>query len=145
MTDLEKPEFPEMLAKELLELPQADCPLRHHFGPGTYVRELEIPPGVFAVGRKHKFGCVNIMLTGKMRLLVNGEIRDLAAPQIIHTPAGSQKVAYVFETVRWVTVHQNGADETDIERIEEALFEPSASYLEKQQEFLKAIEAEVAQ
>ena len=136
------PEYPETLAKELLEHPQAECPLRHYFGPQTYVRELEIPPGTFAIGRKHKYACVNIMLTGKMRLLVGGEIRDLEAPQIIVTEAGSQKVAFIVETVRWVTCHQNPTDETDIERVEEALFEPSPALLAKEAEHRLALEIE---
>jgi hypothetical protein len=136
--------YPEALAKELLEHPQAECPLRHYFGPQTYVRELEIPTGTFAIGRKHKYPCVNIMLTGKMRLLVGGEIRDLEAPQIIVTEAGSQKIAYVLETVRWVTCHQNPTDETDIERVEEALFEPSAALIEKEAEHRLALEVETA-
>lgn len=138
------PEFPEALAKELLEHPTIDCPVRHFFGPQTYVRELEIPPGAIIVGHKHKYACVNIMLTGKMRLMVGGEVKDLEAPQIIVTEAGSQKVAFILETVRWVTCHQNPTDETDIQRVEEALFEPSPALLEKEQERRLAVEIENA-
>jgi hypothetical protein len=136
-------EFPEALAKELLELPNIECPVNHFFGPQTYVREMEIPPGAVIVGHKHKYACVNIMLTGKMRLMVDGQIRDLEAPQILVSPAGSQKVAYIYETVRWVTCHQNPTDETDIQRVEESLFEPSAALLAKEEERRLAVEVEV--
>ena len=138
------PEFPEALARELLEHPTVECEVNHFFGHQTYVRELEIPPGTVIVGHKHKYKCVNIMLTGKMRLMVGGEVKDLEAPQILVSEAGSQKVALILETVRWVTCHQNPTDEVDITRVEEALFEPSPALLEKEQERRLAVEIENA-
>jgi hypothetical protein len=35
----------EDVERKMLLLPQADCPLHHHFGPGLYVREVHIPAG----------------------------------------------------------------------------------------------------
>ena len=35
------------LEKEMLEMPQADCPVAHHFGPGIYIREVTLPAGIF--------------------------------------------------------------------------------------------------
>jgi hypothetical protein len=35
--------------KEMLKLPQVDCPVVHHFGPNLCIREVFIPKGTKAV------------------------------------------------------------------------------------------------
>ena len=33
----------EELEREMLEFPQVDCPVFHHFGPGVCIRERHMP------------------------------------------------------------------------------------------------------
>ena len=57
------------LEKEMLGMPQADCPVAHHFGPGIYIREVTLPAGIFAVGHTQRYEHLNIMLTGKVAII----------------------------------------------------------------------------
>ena len=109
------------LEKEMLGMPQADCPVAHHFGPGIYIREVTLPAGIFAVGHAQKFDHLNIMLTGKVAIVDEGKVRVLEAPMIFTGKPG-RKVGYVIETCVWQNVY--ATNETDIDTLE-------AHYLDK--------------
>lgn len=109
------------LEKEMLDMPQADCPVAHHFGPGIYIREVTLPAGIFAVGHAQRFDHLNIMLTGKVAIVDDGKVRVLEAP-LIFTGKPGRKVGYVIETCVWQNVY--ATEETDIDALE-------AHYLDK--------------
>lgn len=109
------------LEKEMLDMPQADCPVAHHFGPGIYIREVTLPAGIFAVGHAQKFDHLNIMLTGKVAIVDEGKVRVLEAPMIFTGKPG-RKVGYVIETCVWQNVY--ATEETNIDALE-------AHYLDK--------------
>ena len=109
------------LEKEMLDMPQADCPVAHHFGPGIYIREVTLPAGIFAVGHAQKFDHLNIMLTGKVAIVDDGKVRVLEAP-LIFTGKPGRKVGYVIETCVWQNVY--ATEETNIDALE-------AYYLDK--------------
>lgn len=109
------------LEKEMLEMPQADCPVAHHFGPGIYIREVTLPAGIFAVGHAQRYEHLNIMLTGKVAIVDGDQVRVLEAP-LIFTGKPGRKVGYVLETCVWQNVY--ATNETDIDALE-------AHYLDK--------------
>lgn len=109
------------LEKEMLKMPQADCPVAHHFGPGIYIREVTLPSGIFAVGHAQKYEHLNIMLTGKVAIVDGDQVRVLEAP-LIFTGKPGRKVGYVLETCVWQNVY--ATNETDIDTLE-------AHYLDK--------------
>ena len=109
------------LEKEMLGMPQADCPVAHHFGPGIYIREVTLPAGIFAVGHAQKYEHLNIMLTGKVAIVDDGAVRVLEAPMIFTGKPG-RKVGYVLETCVWQNVY--ATEETNIDALE-------AYYLDK--------------
>lgn len=109
------------LEKEMLDMPQADCPVAHHFGPGIYIREVTLPAGIFAVGHAQRFDHLNIMLTGKVAIVDGDQVRVLEAP-LIFTGKPGRKVGYVLETCVWQNVY--ATNETDIDTLE-------AHYLDK--------------
>lgn len=109
------------LEKEMLDMPQADCPVAHHFGPGIYIREVTLPAGIFAVGHAQRFDHLNIMLTGKVAIVDEGKVRVLEAPMIFTGKPG-RKVGYVIETCVWQNVY--ATEETNIDALE-------AYYLDK--------------
>ena len=85
--------------EKLSELPQVECPVNHHFAEGQYVRETHMPKGTFAIGKKHRFATINIILKGKLSVY-NGEnspILQIEAPAIWTSDAGVQKMAYFHE------------------------------------------------
>lgn len=70
----------------MLALPQVECPVVHHFGPGVYIREVTIPAGTIALGHYHRHSHMNIMLAGKLALLCDdGQIRILTAPMMLES------------------------------------------------------------
>jgi len=100
-------------------LPQVECPVQHHFAEGQYVRETHMPAGTFAIGKKHRFSTVNIILKGKLSIY-NGEdnpILHVEAPYTFVSDAGVQKMAYFHEDTIWLNAHPT--KETDLEKIEE--------------------------
>lgn len=109
------------LEKEMLEMPQADCPVAHHFGPGIYIREVTLPAGIFAVGHTQRYEHLNIMLTGKVAIVDGDQVRVLEAP-LIFTGKPGRKVGYVIETCVWQNVY--ATEETNIDALE-------AHYLDK--------------
>lgn len=116
----------------MLELPQVECPLHHHFGPGVYAREATFPAGSFIVGHKHKFAMMNVFLKGRMSVLDgNGEVQELVAPMIFTSPPG-RKVAYVHEDSVWMNIM--ATEETDVETIEDIFVEKSDAYKAKKLE-----------
>lgn len=105
--------------KEFSVLPQVECPVSHHFADGQYVRETHMPKGTFAIGKKHRFATINIILKGELSVY-NGEnspILHIKAPAIWTSEAGVQKMAYFHEDTIWVNAHPT--EETDIDKIEE--------------------------
>lgn len=100
----------DVIESEMLSLPQVECPVTHHFGPGVYIREAFLPAGTYVMGHAHKCEHMNMMIKGKMAVIVNGEAKVIEGPYIFTGQPG-RKLAYILED----TVFQNiyGTDETD--------------------------------
>lgn len=111
------------VTKELLALPQAECPVVHRFGPGVYIRQITIPAGVFAIGRNHLHEHINVMLSGRVAVLQeDGTVKELRAPLTFLGKPG-QKIGVILEEMVWLNVY--ATTETDIEKLEAQLFGPS--------------------
>ena len=80
----------EELESAMLERPQVECPITHHFLSGVYVREMFVPAGSLILGHEHKahHGC--LLLKGTIRQLSeDGEpVKELHAPLIFLAPPG---------------------------------------------------------
>ena len=122
------------LEKEMLEMPQADCPVAHHFGPGIYIREVTLPAGIFAVGHAQRYEHLNIMLTGKVAIVDGDQVRVLEAP-LIFTGKPGRKVGYVLETCVWQNVY--ATNETDIDTLEAHYLDKSATWQAYDKEYSK--------
>ncbi len=100
----------------MLEMPQVELPVRHIFSPGVYARELTIFAGCALTGAVHRFEQLNILSAGKMRLLVDGEFRDIEAPYTVVSPPGTKRIAVALTDCVWTTIL--GTEETDPAEIE---------------------------
>jgi quercetin dioxygenase-like cupin family protein len=125
----------------MLKMPQADCPVTNVFAPGIYWREIEIPAGAIALGHKHKTEHVNVLLAGRVRVLCDGQVTELVAPQVFVSPPGVRKLLYAVERTRWANIHANPTDETDMEKLEVIFIEKSESFLAHQEEIAGQISA----
>ena len=105
------------LQESMLEMPQQDCPLKHHFTEGNYAREIFIPKGIVIVGKIHKHPHVNVISKGKCLVATEEGIEELEAPLTFISKKGIKRVILAIEDVIWTTVHPT--DETDLAKIEE--------------------------
>lgn len=112
------------IGHELAKLPQTECPLKHHFAPGVYVREIFMPADTIIIGHIHKTEHLNILVQGACFIVHDdGSREELRAPLTFVSKAGVQKVLYIIEDMIWQTVHVT--TETDIEKLEAMLTEPA--------------------
>lgn len=129
LTNADTPEWREKIAvvvRELGAYSQVECPLKHLFAPGVYIREIWMPAGSIVIGKIHKTEHFNIVQKGRVsvfspncrREMIEGPVTFLSAP-------GIQKVLYIHEDTVWSTVHVT--EDRDLERLEAALIE-SANY-----------------
>ncbi len=113
--------------KELIEIidqvPQLEIPVTHTFSPGIYAREITMPAGMTGVGHVHRHRHLNIALTGHALVTWDGQTQEIRAPFIFESMPGAQKAFHVFEDLRWITIHANPDDITDIVEIERLIFE----------------------
>ena len=123
---LASPILADRVEAECLALPQVDCPVVHHFGPGIYVREVLMPAGTLVVGHHHKTPHLNVFLSGSLVLLDQaGQAKTLHAPFLFVSEPG-RKVAWTVTDCIWQNVV--ATDETDIDALEALMFDKSAIF-----------------
>lgn len=111
------------LVQELGKREQVDCPLKHYFAPGVYLREIFMPKGTVVIGKIHKTEHLNIIEKGQCSILHrDGTDEILQAPVTFVSKPGVQKVLLIHEDTVWKTVHVT--QETDMTKLEEILIEP---------------------
>lgn len=122
------PDVSEKLEMAMVQMPQAECPVVHHFGPGVYIREVTMPAGALVLGHKHKFSHTNILLKGRLKFLCeDGAIREFAAPMVM-TGAPGRKLAYILEETVWQNIY--ATEVTNPVALEEMLLDKSPAWHE---------------
>lgn len=95
----------------------ASCPVKHHFAPGSYGREMTLPAGLVVVGKIHKHAHINVISKGRVQVFTEQEgVLELAAPYTFVSSPGTKRVVHVLEETVWTTVHVT--DKTDLAEIE---------------------------
>jgi len=106
------------LEAEMLKRKQVVLPLFHHFADGLYMRELHIPKGVTSTGKIHKHEHIGILTEGVRDMLINGEVKTVAAPFTAIVKPGEKLACYTWEDAVYVTIHPNPDNERDIAKLE---------------------------
>lgn len=120
------------IESKMLDMPQVECSVTHHFGPGIYVREVRIPAGTFSIGHHQNHEHLNVMVQGRVIMLADdGTVQDVRAPQVFVGKPG-RKIGLIVEDMIWQNVY--ATDETDIDKLE-------ATYLTKSDGWLESDEA----
>jgi hypothetical protein len=118
----------ENLERDLLvNKSQVECPLKHNFAPGVYMREITMPAGSFVIGHEHLTEHFNVVLTGKARVMIDGVIEDLVAPCYFISKPNVRKVLYIVEEMKFATIHPT--NETSVEVLENTLIRKSNSFI----------------
>ena len=121
----------EKLEAVMLNEPQADCPVRHHFAPNVYMREVFMPAGAIVLGHKHKTEHQNILVKGKLIILLDdGTTQVLQAP-FTYVSQPNRKLAYILEDAIWLNIF--GTNERDIEKLEDTYLDKSPAYITRLQ------------
>lgn len=95
----------------------ASCPVKHHFAPGSYGREMTLPTGLVVVGKIHKHAHINVISKGRVQVFTEQDgVLELAAPYTFVSSPGTKRVVHVLEETVWTTVHVT--DKTDLAEIE---------------------------
>lgn len=111
------------LVKEMGGIPQVECPLKHHFAPHVYIREIFMPAGAIVIGKIHKTEHFNIIQKGCVTLMNEDGTREtLTGPVTFVSKPGVQKVLYIHDDTVWSTVHLT--ENRDLESLEAELIEP---------------------
>lgn len=100
----------------------------HHFGEGTYVREMRLPKHTLLVGKIHRFVEVAALTKGILLVKIEGVAgsKIIEAPYVFTTQPG-RKVGYVLEDVIILNIHPNPTNTTDLDQLEREL--TAADYL----------------
>lgn len=112
-------------AGEVVTLGNTDdkCPLKHHFAPGLYAREIFIPAGILIIGKIHRHSHVNTISKGKCVVATEFGLQELEAPHSFVSQPGVKRAVLALEDTIWTTYHPT--DETDLEKIEEYVIAPT--------------------
>lgn len=104
----------------LLEMPQTDLPIQHHFADGVYGREMFVPAGAAFTGKVHKKEHMSILLSGEMLIkTTTGGSDRIIAPCMFISPPNTKKAGFAVTDCTFMTVH--GTHERDIDKIEAEL------------------------
>lgn len=107
LVSLDEPE------QTMLQLPQAQCSVVHHFGPGVCIREVFMPAGTLAIGHKQKFDHLNIMLRGKVMVANDDGTTQILTAPMIFTGKPGRKIGYVMEDMVWQNVYATELKDAD--------------------------------
>ena len=108
-------EYVNRLEAEVSKLPQACCPVWHHFAPGLYARQMFIPAGTVLTGAVHKTEHLCIV-SGDIDVTTDEGVRRITALQlVIKSAPGAKRAGFAHRDTYWTTVH--ATDETDLDKL----------------------------
>lgn len=105
----------------------AICPVDHTFLPGLYLRKVTMPEGAMVIGHEHLTRHTNVIIRGRVKVMIDGVTEELVAPYQFISEAGVRKTLYIVEETDWLTVHLT--DETDIQKLEDSIIKKSETFL----------------
>jgi quercetin dioxygenase-like cupin family protein len=117
------------LESVLLTMPQVDCPIRHHFAPGMYAREMTIPAGTVVTGAVHKTEHLIAVSMGRLRIVTEDGTREVVAGDTVTCKAGMKNAFVALEDSRWTNFIPNPENITDTDKLVEMFTESTSDEL----------------
>lgn len=109
----------DRLESSMLALPQIDCPVRHHFAPGIYGREINIPKGTVLIGVVHKTDNLVVVSKGRLQVVTEEGTTILEAGDTLLCKAGVKNAAVALKDTRWTNFLHNPDDVRDTAKLVE--------------------------
>ena len=116
------------LQDKLAAMQQVECPVKHHFSPDSYAREILLPADSLVIGKIHHHSHVNVISQGECYVLTEEGVSHLKAPLTFISAPGTKRVVYSVTDVIWTTVHVT--TEKDLAKIEEYVISPTYNDLD---------------
>jgi hypothetical protein len=95
------------------------CPLKHTFSDGIYIREISIKEGMFLIGKIHKLENSFFLMKGKLQVFTEQGIKEIEAPYYGSAEAGTKRVVLALEDSVFVNVHPNPNNIREVEKLED--------------------------
>lgn len=117
------------LEAEMRKCPQTELVVNHTFSGGVYIREMQIPKGIFIIGKRHRHETCNILLKGTLSVYLGPgrPVNKITGPLIMTSEAATRKIAYCHDDAVFLNIHP--ATETDIEKLESQFVMDEDEYL----------------
>ena len=109
------------------KFPQVEQPLTHHWNEGQYAREIFNPKGSLIITKTHKQGNFSFIPTGRLLVISEEGQKELSAGMFFATKPGTKRFIYALEDTRFVTVHPNHMNLTDLDELEKQIIQGEAS------------------
>ncbi len=119
-----------------------DCPVKHMFTNGMYIREIFMPAGSLITSKIHKTEHPYTVSYGVVAVSVDGgDWDEITAPYTGITKPGTRRLLYVIEDCIWTTYHplddmksefndlEAEEQEEIVNKIEEKILEPHTNLL----------------
>jgi len=86
---------------------KAELPVRHHFAPGLYMREIFMRKGSFLTSKIHSTEHFYFISHGVAAVVnvIDGSSQILQAPYNGRTIPGTRRVLFIVEDCIWFTMH----------------------------------------
>ena len=103
------------LQSRMLAMPKHQIVIepRHYFADGLYAREVTLPEGSTAIGYRHAQEHICIISQGRVQVVSEDGVREIAAPATMVIPAGRKNCVHALEETVWTTVHASDAATPD--------------------------------
>lgn len=114
---LSRDEELDLFQVALRQFEPVDCPLKHVFMKGVYIRQIFMPAitvnsmgeevETVIISKIHKTQHPFIVTEGKVAVYNKADdfLGLIEAPYIDMTPAGTRRVLHIVEDCRWATIH----------------------------------------
>lgn len=108
----------------LIKGERVECPIEHQFCEGMYMREVFVPAGTLFTTYVHKTQHPFFGVMGELLIWEDGHgWVQMIAPCRGITQPGTKRIVYALTDVVWVTYHSNPDNITEVDKLEEMLFE----------------------
>lgn len=92
-----------------------------HLIGGTYCKEMRIPAGMRLVSHKHKYDHMAVLVSGRVRVVLDGLEQNVDGPRVLNIPAGIEHGMVAITEVVWLCIHATHV--ADPEKVDETLIE----------------------
>ena len=106
-----------------------DFPLKHHFAPKVYGREMLIPAGGTIVGKIHRHAHLNIVVRGRAKVATEFGDKVVIGGDVFVSQPGVKRAVHALEETVWITIHPNETDKQDRTEVEDYVIAPSYAAL----------------